>query len=75
MKITITLSKVLMRTAIEDAAMYAGRREIERQTREQIKGTRMEEANISVKGFESYVSRIDWPEIPDTTDLTFEWTD
>lgn len=75
-KIAIKVSQLLVRTAMEDAAMYAARREIERQTAEQLRGTRLERVSVTVHGCEQYLTPTsEWPMIPDSQDLTFTWVD
>lgn len=74
-KIQIKVSKILIRTAMEDAAMYAMRREIECQTRQQVNKTWLEGCSITVEGCEIYFTPTKLPKIPDTDDLTFVWTD
>lgn len=74
-KIQIRISRLLVRTAMEDAAMYAARREVERQVRDQIKGTRLEGCGLNVEGAEQYIMVTEWPAIPDSHDLTFAWVD
>lgn len=74
-KIKIEISRILVRTAMEDAAGYAARREVERQIRQQTKGTQLEGCLLNVSGAEQHITVTEWPDIPDSSDLTFTWTD
>jgi hypothetical protein len=71
----IKISQILVRTAMEDAAMYAARAEIERQVRQQITGTWLEGASLTVGGCEQYLFPLtEWPNFS-SEDMDFEWID
>jgi hypothetical protein len=85
-KIKIRVSKLLMHIAMTDATAEAVRHELTRQTREQVKGTWLENTRITVDyGFAEQDSAQEpaevaarlkkWPPIPDSRDLTFVWVD
>lgn len=74
-KIHIKISKILVRAAMEDAAMHAARREVTRQIHEQTDGTRLEGHGITLDGAYQYMTITDWPDVPDSPDMTFTWVD
>ena len=77
-KIEIKVSKLLMQMAMSDAAANAVREELTRQTREQLRGTWLENCPINVTyGFAEHPTPTitEWPPIPDSQDLTFTWVD
>jgi hypothetical protein len=76
-KIEIRLSRLLVQMAMNDAAATAVCEELYRQTREQVRGTRLENSPISVHyGFADHTTTVvEWNPIPDSEDLTFTWVD
>jgi hypothetical protein len=77
-KLKIQLSKEQVRVAVEQASYAAARAEIHRQIREQLKGTWLEKAKINIPEdqgllFISPYTKKEWPKVPDSQDLTFEW--
>jgi hypothetical protein len=77
-KIEIRVSKLLMLMAMNDASATAIRHELARQTREQLRGTWLENSRITVVyGFAEHPmpTVTVWTPIPDSQDLTFTWVD
>jgi hypothetical protein len=74
-KIEIKISRFLLRVAVEDAAMYAGRAELKRQIEEQIKGTRLYGANVTVEAFPFHIDKMILDELPEICDIKLTWVD